>query len=71
MFKEPTDSYISESIEKMTAADKKELLQFIEMQAAYKRSAKMKASVKRNSMKMAEIAAIVRKVGKTNTRSKN
>ena len=71
MFKESSNSYISESIEKMTAADKKELLQFIEMQAAYKRAAKMKASVKRNSLKMTEIAAIVRKVRRTNARSKN
>jgi hypothetical protein len=71
MFKESADSYIFESIEKMTAADKKQLLQFIEMQAAYKRAAKMKSSVKRDSMKMDEIVSLVRKVRKTNARRKN
>ncbi len=66
MFKESPDSYISESLEKMTSTDKRQLLQFIEMQAAYKRAAKMKGSVKRNSMKMDEIVNIVRKVRKAN-----
>jgi hypothetical protein len=71
MFKESVDSYISASVQKMTATDKKQLVQFIEMQEAYKRAAKMKTSVKRNSMKMSEIATIVRKVRRTNARSKN
>jgi hypothetical protein len=71
MFRESADSFIAESIGKMTASDKKQLLKFIEMQAAYKRAAKMSRTVKAKAIRMEEIVAIVRKGRKSGAKTKN
>lgn len=70
MFKESANNFISESLEKMNQTDKQQPVRFIEMQAAYKRARAMKASVKKNEIKMSEVADIVRKARHSNANRK-
>lgn len=70
MFKETADTFIAEQISQMDKADKKQLIRFIEMQAAYKRARRMRGSVKKNSLKASEIVAIVKKVRSNNAAKK-
>lgn len=70
MFRESADAYISESLRQMDATDKKQVAEFIAMQAAYKRARQMKASVKTNALTSLEVVAIVRKVRKQHAAGK-
>jgi hypothetical protein len=70
VFKEPTENYIAESLQKMDATDKKQLARFIDMQQAYKRANQVNDTIKSNPLTTTEIVGIVRKIRKENARNK-
>jgi hypothetical protein len=70
MFKESANTIITERLTQMDVTDKKQLIKFMEVQAAYKRARKMKGSIKQNKMKMEDIVAIAKEVRSRNAAKK-